>query len=109
MDDWNGWQPGSPLLDGKVALVAGGGRGIGFATTRILASAGATVAVLDVDEQRAVESCEQVAALGAKALPVIADLRDEASCDAAVSYVISELGGIDVLANTAGGMSRHAP
>ncbi|MBM3658876.1 MAG: short-chain dehydrogenase, partial [Actinobacteria bacterium] len=48
MSDPTPWEPGEPLLAGRVAIVAGGGRGIGEATSRTLAAAGAAVAVVDV-------------------------------------------------------------
>ena len=50
---WSGWSPDEPLLAGKVAMIAGGGRGIGEATTRILSAAGAAVAVVDLEDDRA--------------------------------------------------------
>ena len=105
---WNGWQPGASLLDGKVALVAGGGRGIGEATARILAAAGATVAVMDNERERAESVAAAIEAGGARALPIVADLRDEAACIDAVTRVDDALSGIDILANVAGGMHQHA-
>jgi 3-oxoacyl-[acyl-carrier protein] reductase len=104
--EWRGWQPGVPLLDGKVAVIAGGGGGIGEATTRILAAAGAAVAVVDIDRERTEAVSASVASSGGRARAVIADLRDEAACDAALARVTDELGGIDVLANVAGGMQQ---
>jgi NAD(P)-dependent dehydrogenase (short-subunit alcohol dehydrogenase family) len=98
------WKPGDPLLGGKIALIAGGGRGIGEATTRALSGAGAAVAVLDVVPERAEGVSASLRENGARAIPVIADLRDEEQCRAAVDSVVAELGGIDVLANVAGGM-----
>lgn len=108
-DDWSGWLPDRGLLQGQIGLVAGGGGGIGEATSRILAAAGATVAVLDSDRESAERLAQRIVASGGQALPVVADLREEKACAGAVERVLSELGGIDVLANVAGGMSRHAP
>jgi NAD(P)-dependent dehydrogenase (short-subunit alcohol dehydrogenase family) len=105
---WNGWAPGDPLLADKIALVAGGGRGIGEATARILAAAGATVAVMDNERDRAESVAAAIEANGARAVPLVADLRDEAQCTEAVARVDRELGGLDVLANVAGGITQFA-
>ncbi|MFM8305129.1 MAG: SDR family NAD(P)-dependent oxidoreductase [Actinomycetota bacterium] len=102
------WAPGDPLLEGSVALVAGGGRGIGAATSRILAAAGATVAVLDQEAERAEAVTAQLRATGAHAIPVVCDLRDEDASAATVTRVVDELGGVDVLANVVGGMMHEA-
>jgi len=102
------WSPGDPLLAGKVALVAGGGRGIGEATSRILAAAGASVGVLDREADRAEAVATALRSEGATAIPLVVDLRDEDACGAAVATVIAELGGVDVLANVAGGMTNQA-
>jgi 3-oxoacyl-[acyl-carrier protein] reductase len=102
------WQPGDPLLAGKVALVAGGGRGIGEATSRILASAGAAVAVVDVEPERARSVSAAIAASGARSIPLVVDLRDEEQCLRAVEDTVTALGGLDVLVNVAGGMSQVA-
>ena len=103
--DWNGWSPGAPLLENKVALVAGGGRGIGEATTRILAAAGATVAVMDNEPERA----EAVAGTDrGQRRPGDPHRRRPARRGrvrrARSRSPIAELGGVDVLANVAGGM-----
>jgi NAD(P)-dependent dehydrogenase (short-subunit alcohol dehydrogenase family) len=98
------WKPGDPLLRGKIAIVAGGGRGIGEATTRMLSAAGATVALLDVEQDRAENVAESLRANGAQAMPVVVDVRDEEQCVKAIATVAQELGGVDVLANVAGGM-----
>jgi NAD(P)-dependent dehydrogenase (short-subunit alcohol dehydrogenase family) len=80
-------------FDGLVAVVTGGGSGIGLATARLLAARGARVAVLDLDPAAA-------AAGGAVAL--VADVADEGSVRAAVAAAAGRLGGVDVLVNNAG-------
>src|SRR2546426_4131295 len=89
-------------LDGRVAVVTGGGRGIGRAIAIGLAEAGADVAVvgrtLDVLESAAAE----IRARGRKALAISADLKEVAGIPAMLDGVRSELGGLDVLVNSAG-------
>ncbi|HZA80973.1 MAG TPA: SDR family oxidoreductase [Actinomycetes bacterium] len=79
-------------FDGVVAAVTGGGSGIGLATGRLLAGRGANVAALDLDP----------AAAAGSALPLTADVTDEASVEAAVAAVAERYGGLDVLVNNAG-------
>lgn len=84
-------------LDGRVALVTGGGRGIGAAVARALAAAGARVAVL-------ARTAEQVRAVAAQVggLALAADVTDQARLDAAVRRTAGELGPPDVLVANAG-------
>jgi 3-oxoacyl-[acyl-carrier protein] reductase len=90
-------------LDGKVALVTGGGSGIGEAICVALAGEGARVAVLDVNR----EAAELAAGLVAKGHAVVADVSDSAAVDAAISTVEQELGPLDVLVNNAGILGRR--
>lgn len=85
-------------LDGRVALVTGGGSGIGAAICRAFSAAGAVVAVLDLDPSAA----EAVARDLQRGLAVQADVSDSAAVDAAVARVAAELGQLDVLVNNAG-------
>jgi 2-keto-3-deoxy-L-fuconate dehydrogenase len=80
-------------FQGLVAVVTGGGSGIGLATARLLAARGARVAVLDLDP---------AAAAAGDLLPLVADVTDEASVGAAVAAAVDRLGGLDVLVNNAG-------
>lgn len=108
MADPTPWQPGEPLLAGRVAIVAGGGRGIGEATSRTLSAAGAAVAVVDVEAERAEAVAAALRAEGGAAVPVVADLRDEDAGAAAIETAVAALGGPDVLVNVAGGMTGLA-
>lgn len=89
-------------LDGKVALVTGGSKGLGRAIALGFAEAGADVVVAS----RKVEACEAVAAevraLGPRALAVGCHVGEWAECEALVARTVSELGRLDVLVNNAG-------
>ncbi|MEV6827531.1 SDR family oxidoreductase [Amycolatopsis sp. NPDC051102] len=90
-------------LDGKVALVTGGSRGIGAATALRLAEDGADVALTYVhNAERAAEVVDKIKALGRRALAIQADSADAAAVSAAVSAVVAEFGRLDVLVNNAG-------
>jgi 3-oxoacyl-[acyl-carrier protein] reductase len=86
-------------LDGKVALVTGGGSGIGEAICVALADEGARVAVVDVNREAAELAAGLVASKG---LAVEADVSDSAAVDRAVEEVEGALGPLDVLVNNAG-------
>jgi 3-oxoacyl-[acyl-carrier protein] reductase len=85
-------------LNGKIALVTGGGSGIGEAICGALASEGARVAVLDVNR----EAAELTAGLLPKGYAVAADVSDRPAVDAAIADVEQAVGPIDVLVNNAG-------
>jgi 3-oxoacyl-[acyl-carrier protein] reductase len=81
----------------RVALVTGGGRGIGAATARLLAAEGARVAVSDLDEAPAVEVAKEIGGLG-----VACDVSDRGSVEAMVARTAAELGRLDILVTCAG-------
>ncbi|MCX6502936.1 MAG: glucose 1-dehydrogenase [Microbacterium sp.] len=89
-----------PELSGQVALVTGGGAGIGRSICLDLAAAGCAVVVIDRADPTAV--AEEIAAGGGRALPVTADVTVEGDMRAAVDSATAEFGGIDVLVNNAG-------
>jgi NAD(P)-dependent dehydrogenase (short-subunit alcohol dehydrogenase family) len=91
-------------LEGQVAVVTGGGTGIGEATTRLLASFGADVLITS----RKLENLERVAShvgreSGRRILPCPGDVRDADSCQEIVDQAVNQLGRIDILVNNAGG------
>lgn len=89
-------------LSRRTALVTGAGQGVGAGIARQLASAGAAVAVNDLDPGRAAEVAESLVADGHRALAVPFDVADGAAVDAAVTAVEAELGPVDILVNNAG-------
>jgi len=94
-------------LSGKVALVTGGGTGIGRAIAIDLARAGADVAVTGRTLQTLQETAAEITALGRRAVALAADATNKAEVDAMAHAVTAELGRIDVLVNCAGGSARE--
>ncbi|MDP3274188.1 MAG: glucose 1-dehydrogenase [Deltaproteobacteria bacterium] len=90
-------------VDGKVALVTGGGRGIGRASALALAEAGADVVVAARRQDTLDEVCEAVTRMGRRALGVATDVCDEAQRAALIERALSAFGGVDILVNNAGG------
>ncbi|WP_107771383.1 SDR family NAD(P)-dependent oxidoreductase [Nocardioides sediminis] len=89
--------------DGRVAVITGAARGIGFGTAQRFAAEGASVAILDLDEASAQEAAARIETIGdARAIGVGCDVADGAAAEAAVQRVVDELGGIHVLVNNAG-------
>ncbi|MFC4071084.1 3-oxoacyl-ACP reductase FabG [Actinoplanes subglobosus] len=86
----------------RVAIVTGAARGIGAATAIQFAREGASVAVLDLDEQACAETVDRITASGGTAVAFGCDVADEAQVDAVINKVAGELGGVDVLVNNAG-------
>ena len=89
-------------LNGKTALVTGGGRGIGRAIALGLAEEGAQVAVLDILEDNARAVAREIEAIGKKGLALGADLTRRADVNGAVADVLAQWGQIDILVNNAG-------
>ena len=89
-------------LTGRVALVTGGGRGIGAATAQRLAADGAAVAVLDLHEKDTEETVEAIRAAGGRAIGLGGDVAVTEQAEAAVERTVADLGRIDILVNNAG-------
>lgn len=92
----------SARLAGRVAVVTGGGGGIGGATCRRFAREGARVAVFDRDGEAAQRVVHQIVDEGGEAQAMQCDITDRFSVDAAVSQALSRFGSIDILVNNAG-------
>jgi NAD(P)-dependent dehydrogenase (short-subunit alcohol dehydrogenase family) len=86
-------------LNGKVALVTGAARGIGFETARQLHQRGASVTVVDLDPEQAREAAERI---GERAIGISADVTDRAAIMAAVAEAVERFGGLDVVVANAG-------
>jgi 3-oxoacyl-[acyl-carrier protein] reductase len=90
-------------LNGKVALVTGGGGAIGGASARALAQAGADVIIVDLRSSAADNVASQVHALGRKSLALVGDAADYEGVGRLATAALAELGRVDILVNVAGG------
>ncbi|MET0250082.1 MAG: SDR family oxidoreductase [Sphingobium sp.] len=88
---------------GKVAVITGGGTGIGRASARLFAEFGGDIVVAGRKPEPLEETAAIVRALGRKATVVATDVRDEAACEALIAQAASDHGRIDFLVNNAGG------
>jgi NAD(P)-dependent dehydrogenase (short-subunit alcohol dehydrogenase family) len=86
-------------LNGKVALVTGAARGIGYETARQLHMRGASVAVVDIDAGEAQEAAERI---GARAIGIATDVTDHTAVMQSVAETVERFGGLDVVVANAG-------
>ncbi len=93
-------------LGGKVALVTGGARGIGFATARALIARGASVTIVDLDAEATAAAAAELH--DSRALGLAADVTDRGSIQRAVATTVERFGGLDVVVANAGIASRVA-
>jgi NAD(P)-dependent dehydrogenase (short-subunit alcohol dehydrogenase family) len=89
-------------LDGRTALVTGGGQGIGRAYAHALGEAGARVAVVDISEEHARTVTAELESKGIGAMPVVADVTKEAQVRDMVRSVVDRWGGLTIGVNNAG-------
>jgi len=89
-------------LQGRVALVTGGGAGIGLAIARTLAEDGAHIVVPDFNGEAAEAAAAELKGLGVQALAFQADVADAARMDEVVAATLDALGGVHILVNNAG-------
>ncbi|MEI7546885.1 MAG: SDR family oxidoreductase [Actinomycetota bacterium] len=103
MDEW------SELLAGKTAVIAGLGGGIGGATARALATAGADVAGIDIVDDFARPILSEIESMGRRTHLELADLTDEDAVRTAIENIYQHLGRIDILVPVMGGtLARQA-
>jgi NAD(P)-dependent dehydrogenase (short-subunit alcohol dehydrogenase family) len=98
------YQEGGKMLANQVALVTGGGRGIGQAIAQALAQAGATVIVVGRSEDQLAETTALIQAAGGKATALTADVVDRQAVVKVVEQIEQRFGSVDILVNNAG---RH--
>jgi len=96
IEDWN------RLLGGKVAVVTGGGDGIGGAVSRLFAEHGALVEIAEIDPERAERKLAEIEAGGGTVRAHVIDVTQQADVDRLADVVLSEHGRIDVLINNVG-------
>jgi 3-oxoacyl-[acyl-carrier protein] reductase len=89
-------------LDGKVAVVTGGGRGIGLQIATKLASEGASVVVNDLDQQPADEAVAAIAAAGGSATAVAGSVAEDGFADRLIDTAVEAFDGLDIIVNNAG-------
>jgi NAD(P)-dependent dehydrogenase (short-subunit alcohol dehydrogenase family) len=89
-------------LDGRIALVTGGGQGIGRAYALALAEAGADVAIVDINPTTAQQVAEEIKALGRRSLAIVADVTVAADAKRMVATVVQAWDKLDIGVNNAG-------
>ena len=90
------------MIEGKVALLTGSGRGIGAATAKMFGAEGASVVVSDLDPTPAEETAAIIRAAGGKAVVVAGDVTDPAFPAQLIQATLDSFGGIDIIVNNAG-------
>ena len=94
-DDWSD-------LNEKVALITGGGQGLGLGIVLKMAEQGADIAIADLSDENLRQAADQVEGMGRKVYTVKMDVTDKGSVTAGVNDLTSQAGQIDILVNNAG-------
>jgi NAD(P)-dependent dehydrogenase (short-subunit alcohol dehydrogenase family) len=97
----------APLLAERVAVVTGGGGGIGAATARLFAQHGARVVIADIDAELGQRMADEITASGRSAVAVVADVREPEQVTGLARTVLDRYGRVDVLVNNVGHWLRH--
>jgi NAD(P)-dependent dehydrogenase (short-subunit alcohol dehydrogenase family) len=93
-------------LAGRVALITGGGSGVGRAMAHLFAREGAAISVADIDAARGKDVAHAIVDGGGRAVSIGCDVSKEADCRRAVQQTVEGLGGLDILINNAGIIRR---
>ncbi|MCV7381722.1 oxidoreductase [Mycobacterium alsense] len=99
--------PGAALLADRIAVVTGGGGGIGAATARLFAQHGAHVVIADIDDGLARRVVDEITGSGGSGLSITTDVRDAAQVTRLAQAVLDHYGRVDVLVNNVGHWLRH--
>jgi NAD(P)-dependent dehydrogenase (short-subunit alcohol dehydrogenase family) len=94
------------ILKNKVALITGGASGIGRATAKLFAQEGATVAVVDIDQELGESVVREIESTCGKAIFIHCDVAKAKDCQQAVEQTVATFGGLDILFNNAGIVRR---
>src|SRR5438105_15781234 len=89
------------MIEGKVAILTGSGRGIGAATAKMFGADGASVVVSDLDPTPAEETAAAIRTAGGKAVVVAGDVTDPAFPAQLIQATLDYVGGIDIIVNNA--------
>ena len=94
--------PAPREFEGKVAVVTGGGAGVGFAIARAFAREGARVAIAGRTEATLTPAAEKIEEeCGRPVLPIMADVAEAADCERLIATTVDKLGAVDILVNNA--------
>src|SRR5207248_2199191 len=92
-------------LEGRKALIVGGGRGMGTASARLLAEAGMAVSIVDRHQDRAEAVAAEMRSAGHTAIAMCADVQQKEQAERAIAETLERLGDLDVMVNVVGGIS----
>ena len=96
-------------LEGKIAHITGGGSGLGDAIARLFSSEGARVVVSDLKMEAAQRVVDLIVRQGGDAIALAGDVSSREECESLIAETVKQIGGIDVLVNSAGVTPRYAP
>ena len=96
-------------LSGSVAIVTAAGQGLGEAISKMLAAAGASIALVDINQAEAERVCAEIEAAGGNAAAMHTDVTKSDEVNKMVDAVVQRWGTVDILVNAAGGFTKFAP
>ena len=96
-------------LSGSVAIVTAAGQGLGEAISKMLAGAGASIALVDINLEEASRVCAEIEAAGGSAVVLPTDVTKSDAVNKMVDAVVQRWGTVDILVNAAGGFTKFAP